>query len=311
MDLIMRKYYGWEFKPALTTAIHKMASDLSIRNVNVQFKESIPTAAINRHGQILITNIKDDAVMSQLDLQKFTGFGLHELLHRKFTDFDAIDTSKSPYLLGLHNAIEDAFIENRAVRQALTGNVQGLLGLLIDTMATKAMDEVTDWSDPSQYPFALAVYARKHGQVRVPLAKGLRPIFDEACSRLERANGTADTWKIAEWVYKQLMTQPEPPTTEPPVDKRKEGSQDDPSEPPDEPTEPSNDEGEGDPQDEADEGTGEVKTPRKPSGKDVKPRSTEPDVDVPAGAIGGGSTSETDIRKQGYHVGSKQWTISI
>ena len=304
----MRKYFGWEFKPALTTAIHKMASDLSIRRVNVQFKESIPTAAINRHGQILITNIKDDAVMSQLDLQKFTGFGLHELLHRKFTDFDAIDTSKSPYLIGLHNAIEDAYIENRAVRQALTGNVQGLLGLLIDTMATKALDEVSDWSDPSQYPFALAVYARKHGQVRVPLAKGLRPIFDEACSRLERANGTADTWKIAEWVYEQLLT-PTPP--EPPVGPTEPPPQDEPTEPPVGPTGPSNEEGEGDPQDEEDEGTGEAKTPRKGNGKDVKPRSTEPDVDVPADSVGGGATSETDIRKQGYHVGSKQWTISI
>ena len=307
----MRKYYGWEFKPALTTAIHKMASDLSVRRVNVQFKESIPTAAINRHGQIYITNIKDDAVMSQLELQKFTGFGLHELLHRKFTDFDQIDTSKSPYLIGLHNAIEDAYIENRAVRMALTGNAQGLLGLLIDTMANQALVEVKDWSDPAQYPFALAVYARKHGQVRVPLAKGLRPIFDEACSRLEQANGTADTWKIAEWVYKQLMTQPEPPTTEPPVDKRKEGSQDDPSEPPDEPTEPSNDEDEGDPQDEADEGTGEAKTPRRANGRDVNPRSTEPDVDLPPESKSGGATSETDIRKEGYHVDTKRWTISI
>ncbi len=307
----MRKYYGWEFKPALTTAIHKMASDLSVRRVNVQFKESIPTAAINRHGQIYITNIKDDAVMSQLELQKFTGFGLHELLHRKFTDFDQIDTSKSPYLIGLHNAIEDAYIENRAVRMALTGNAQGLLGLLIDTMANQALVEVKDWSDPAQYPFALAVYARKHGQVRVPLAKGLRPIFDEACSRLEQANGTADTWKIAEWVYKQLMTQPEPPTTEPPVDKRKEGSKDDPSEPPDEPTEPSNDEDEGDPQDEADEGTGEAKTPRRANGRDVNPRSTEPDVDLPPESKSGGATSETDIRKEGYHVDTKRWTISI
>ncbi len=300
----MRKYFGWEFKPALTAAIHKMASDLSIRKVNVQFKESIPTAAINRHGQIYITNIKDDAVMSQLELQKFTGFGLHELLHRKFTDFDQIDTSKSPYLIGLHNALEDAYIENRAVRQALTGNAQGLLGLLIDTMANQALVEVKDWSDPAQYPFALAVYARKHGQVRVPLAKGLRPIFDAACSRLESANSTQDTWKIAEWVYKQLMT-PTPP--EPPVNKRV----DSPTEPPDSPTEPSNDEGEGDPQDEADEGTGEAKTPRRPNGKDVNPRSTEPDVDLPPEAIGGGSTCETDIRKEGYHVDTKRWTISI
>ena len=300
----MRKYFGWEFKPALTAAIHKMASDLSVRRVNVQFKESIPTAAINRHGQIYITNIKDDAVMSQLELQKFTGFGLHELLHRKFTDFDQIDTSKSPYLIGLHNALEDAYIENRAVRMALTGNAQGLLGLLIDTMANQALVEVKDWSDPKQYPFALAVYARKHGQVRVPLAKGLRPIFDAACSRLESANSTQDTWKIAEWVYKQLMT-PTPP--EPPVNKRV----DSPTKPSDSPTEPSNDEGEGDPQDEADEGTGEAKTPRRPNGKDVNPRSTEPDVDLPSEAIGGGSTSETDIRKEGYHVDTKRWTISI
>jgi hypothetical protein len=157
MDLIMRKYFGWEFKPALTAAIHKIAADCEIRNVNVQFKESIPTAAINRHGQILITNIKDDAVMSQLDLQKFTGFGLHELLHRKFTDFDQIDTSKSPYLLGLHNAIEDAYIENRAVRMALTGNAQGLLGLLIDTMATQALSRsrigLTPLSTPSPSRF--------------------------------------------------------------------------------------------------------------------------------------------------------------
>ena len=95
------------------------------------------------------------------------------------------------------------------------------------------------------------------------------------------------------------MTPPEPPP------------QDDPSEPPDEPTEPSNDEGEGDPQDEADEGTGEVKSPRKPNGKDVKPRSTEPDVDLPPESKSGGATAETDIRKDGYHVGTKRWTISI
>jgi hypothetical protein len=171
-------------------------------------------------------------------------------------------------------------------------------------MANQALVEVKDWSDPAQYPFALAVYARKHGQVRVPLAKGLRPIFDAACSRLESANSTQDTWKIAEWVYKQLMT-PTPP--EPPVNKRV----DSPTKPSDSPTEPSNDEGEGDPQDEADEGTGEAKTPRRANGKDVNPRSTEPDVDLPPESKSGGATSETDIRKEGYHVDTKRWTISI
>ena len=310
----MRKYFGWEFKPALTAAIHKMASDLSIPRVNVSFQQCIPTAAINRHGAMLITNIKDDAVLTPLELQKFTGFGLHELLHRKYTDFNAIDTSKSPYLLGLHNAIEDAYIENRAVREKLTGNAHGLLGLLIDTMAGQALVEVNDWTDPKQYPFALAVYARKHGQVVVPLASGLRPIFDEACLRLESARSTQETWQIALWVYKQLsaLDKPKPPVNKPPVDKREDGPQDGPSEPSDGPTEPSNDDGEGDPQGEADKGAGKAKSPRKPNGKDVTPRSTEPDVDLPYESSSGGSTSESDIRKNGYHVRPvKRWTISI
>jgi hypothetical protein len=309
MDLIMRKYFGWEFKPALTAAIHKMAADLSIQRVNVSFQQSIPTAAINRHGQMLITNIKDDAVLSLLELQKFTGFGLHELLHRKWTDFNAIDASKSPYLLGLHNAIEDAYIENRAVREKLTGNAQGLLGLLIDTMAGQALVEVKDWADPKQYPFALAVYARKHGQVRVPLASGLRPIFDEACSRLQSANSTNDTWQIALWVYAQLLALDKP--KDKPKDKPEGGPKDGPTKPQDGPTGPDQGEGEGDPQGEADKGAGEAKVPRYPSGKDVTPRSTEPDVDLPPEACGSGSTSQTDIRRDGYHVGSKRWTISI
>ena len=303
----MRKYFGWEFKPALTAAIHKMAADLSIQRVNVTFQDFIPTAAINRHGAMLITNIKDDAVLSPLELQKFTGFGLHELLHRKYTDFNAIDMEKSAYLLGLHNAIEDAYIENRAVREKLTGNAQGLLGLLIDTMATRALDEVKDWSDPKQYPFALAVYARQHGQVLVPLASGLRPIFDEACHRLKSARSTSDTWQIALWVYAQLVA----------LDKPKNKPKDSPAKPSDSPTAPSKDKGEGDPQGDADKGTGEAKTPRKgktprcPEGTDVDPRSTEPDVKLPPDSCSGGSTSQTDIRKDGYHVGSKRWTISI
>ena len=303
----MRKYFGWEFKPALTAAIHKMAADLSVQRVNVTFQDFIPTAAINRHGAMLITNIKDDAVMSPLELQKFTGFGLHELLHRKYTDFNAIDMEQSAYLLNLHNAIEDAYIENRAVREKLTGNAQGLLGLLIDTMATRALDEVKDWSDPKQYPFALAVYARQHGQVLVPLASGLRPIFDEACHRLKSARSTSDTWQIALWVYAQLVA----------LDKPKNKPKDSPAKPSDSPTAPSKDKGEGDPQGDADKGAGEAKTPRKgkttrcPEGTDVDPRSTEPDVKLPPDSCSGGSTSQTDIRKDGYHVGSKRWTISI
>jgi hypothetical protein len=80
--MIKSKYFGWEFKPALTAAIHKIASDLGLGTVKVTFRADIPTAAINRQGQIYITNIADDAVLTRQDLERFTGFALHELLHR-------------------------------------------------------------------------------------------------------------------------------------------------------------------------------------------------------------------------------------
>jgi len=36
--MIKAKYFGWEFKPALTAAIHKIASDLGLGNVKVTFR---------------------------------------------------------------------------------------------------------------------------------------------------------------------------------------------------------------------------------------------------------------------------------
>lgn len=198
------KYYGWEFKPALTAAIHKMASDLGMSKVDVTFRSDIPTAAINRQGRIFIQNIKDDAVLNRSDLEQFTGYALHELLHWKYTNFGVMEQSNIKYLIQLHNGIEDAWIENRAIANKLTGNVAQLLGSLIDRMAAEGLREVTDWADPRQYPFALAVYARKHSTIKVPLADGLQPLFDHACLRLNNCQSTADTWAIAEWLFNEL-----------------------------------------------------------------------------------------------------------
>jgi len=332
--MIKAKYFGWEFKPALTAAIHKIASDLGLGTVKVTFHSDIPTAAINRQGQIYITNIADDAVLTRADLERFTGFALHELLHWKYTNFSAIDTSKVNYLIQLHNALEDAFIENTAIEDELTGNVEHLLSVLIDGMATEALAEVADWSDPRQYPFVLAVYARKHGMVTVPLAKGLKPIFDEACARLHRCNNTHATWSLAEWLFDQLCNglPPQPPVQpEPPVQP--------PTNPTDEPSDqpdgdnPSDDEGDGDtpskggkpptsPADEGDGGedVGEAKSPvkevkDKPNGAKhkviVKPRSTEPTADVGESAKSGGSTGEWSIKENGYHLGSRKWTVTV
>ena len=331
------KYFGWEFKPALTAAIHKIASDLNLPNVKVVFRADIPTAAINRQGHIYITNIADDAVLTRGDLEQFTGFALHELLHWKYTNFKAIDQKAVSYLVQLHNGLEDAFIENRAVQRKLTGNVEQLLSTLINRMAAEGLAEVTDWSDPCQYPFALAVYARKHGTVKVPLAKGLRPLFDIACKRLDTCNDTYETWAVAEWLFKELCNiqppqppvQPEPPV-QPPVNPQpptgsddgepcdngdpsdqEGGNKDAPTKDGEPPTSPANEEGE----------AGDAKTPVKrtkerPDGSKVKvivnPRSTEPTPNVPESAKAGGSTGDWHVTKDGYHVSDvQQWKINF
>ena len=332
--MIKAKYFGWEFKPALTAAIHKIASDLGLSNVKVSFRADIPTAAINRQGQIYITNIADDAVLTHADLERFTGFALHELLHWKYTNFSAIDSSQVSYLLQLHNGLEDAFIENTAIANKLTGNVEHLLTVLIDNMAAQGLAEVADWSDPRQYPFALAVYARKHGTVTIPLAKGLQPIFDAACVRLNRCQSTRDTWTVAEWVYAQLCNLQPPVQPEPPVQPPTNPT-DDPTDQPDDGN-PSDDEGgdqDGDtprkggkpptsPADDGDGGedVGDAKSPvkhvkEKPNGAKVKtivkPRSTEPTADVGESAKSGGSTGEWAITDNSYHLGSRKWAVTV
>jgi len=330
------KYFGWEFKPALTAAILKIASDLGLGSVKVTFRADIPTAAIDRQGQIYITNIADDAVLTRADLERFTGFALHELLHWKYTNFNAIDTDQVSYLLQLHNALEDAFIENTAIQRKLTGNVEHLLTVLIDGMAAQGLAEVKDWSDPRQYPFALAVYARKHGTVVVPLAKGLKPIFDEACVRLNKCQSTRDTWDLAVWLFAQLCNelpvQPEPPV-QPPTNPT--NPTDEPSDQPDgdNPDEGGDEGGDQDgptkggkpltsPVDEGDGGedVGDAKSPvkdvkDKPNGGKhktiVKPRSTEPTADVGESSKSGGSTGEWSIKENGYHLGNRKWTVTV
>lgn len=145
--------------------------------------------------------------MTHRDLIKWVGFGVHELLHAMYTNFDARGDSR--YLDYLHNAVEDAWIEHTGINRVLTGNIEPLLADLMDNMVTEAMKSVTDWADPAQYPFVLAVYLRKHAKTKVPLADGLEPIFAEAAVRLNSARTSYDTLAIAEWVLEQLNAMPE------------------------------------------------------------------------------------------------------
>jgi hypothetical protein len=334
----MRTYRGHEFKRAVTLAIHKICADLGRDPVQIHWGDT-QSASISNRGYLCLANVRDDAVLTKADLMRYVGYGVHELLHWTYTNFDATRKGwdHSQYVAQLHNALEDAFIEHKGIKASLTGNIEELLTALINSVVAESLTEVTDWSNPAQYPFVLAVYARKHGTVDIPLAKGLKPIFDAACVRLNRCQSTRDTWDLAVWVFAQLCNelpvqppvQPEPPV-QPPTNPT-----DEPSDQPDNGN-PSDDEGgdqDGDtptkggkpptsPADEGDGGedVGDAKSPvkdvkEKPNGAKhktiVKPRSTEPTADVGESSKSGGSTGEWSIKENGYHLGNRKWTVTV
>jgi hypothetical protein len=275
------KYLGWEFRDAIAAACHKICADLSLDPVTVGWKGGITTAAINSHGNIFLSYVRDDAVMTRAHLMQYTGFVVHELLHRKYTDFSARHGNE--YIDQLTNALEDARIEHLAIDNQLTGNVTALLETLIGKMVGDALSEVTDWSEPRQYPFVLAVYARKHATTKIPLAYGLAPIFDEAVSRLANSKTTVEVVNIAIWVYEKLQRLPQP-----------KGA----PKPPKASTSPSNEPGEGDGEGEGDRPSKEAGQPGKSSqpgspGKATAPRGSlasnvEPQIDAGKEAGSGG-----------------------
>lgn len=201
----MKRINGIEFRQGVEKAAFKIAADLGMK-ISIEWANSITTAAINDSGHIYLSSVADDAVVTQTLLDKYIGFVIHELLHRKYTDFSA--RSPDQYLAQLHNAVEDAWIERNGINANLTGNIAPLLTTLIDGMVNEANSTVKDWSNPAQYPFVLAVYLRDHAAVKCPLAEGLDPIFHAAFTRLDSCKNSNDTLELARWVYHQLRALP-------------------------------------------------------------------------------------------------------
>jgi uncharacterized protein YegL len=215
------KYKGFEFRNAIVAACHKIASDLGLGSVTVAFHAGVQTACINAHGDIRLANVKDDAILTHADLQRYAGFVLHELLHRKYTNFNVRDGND--YIDSLHNAVEDAWIEHNAITQKLTGNAEGLLSALVDGMVTDALaDTRFQPFHPQSYPFVLAIYLRKHATVKVPLAQGLEPIFEQAAVKLAKCNDSEDTLEVARWVFDQLKQVNKPKAKKPKQPKQPE-----------------------------------------------------------------------------------------
>ena len=198
--------HGHELHEAVEMACYKVCSALGLRPVTVEWSPYVPTAAISQSGRIVLKDVAADAVVHKVMLERYVGFVVHELLHRKYTDFSARDGRQ--YVDSLHNAVEDIWIERQGIKAGLTGNITHLLTVLINGMVSEAMADKIDWADPRQYPFALAVHGRRYAR-RVPLAQGLGPIFDEASKRIDNCLNSHDTLAVAIWVFNQLQALPQ------------------------------------------------------------------------------------------------------
>lgn len=199
----MKSFYkGYELRQGVETFIHKLCKALGRNPVRIDWVDWISTAGMSASGELVLCDIADDATVPRHVFEEYCGFGAHELCHHAYTDFDA--RSKIQYVDQLHNAVEDAWIEHKAIRLNMTGNIENLFSSLVDSMVTKALANVPDWSAPEQYPFALAIYLRNHAKTKVPLAIGLEPIFIQAKVMLVDCKNSHDTLKVAQWVFNQL-----------------------------------------------------------------------------------------------------------
>lgn len=195
-------YKGYEVRAGIMSLGYKVCTYLGLHQVSIGWRYGISTACINSRGVLWLADIADDAVVSRAVFEDYCGFVIHELLHRKYTDFSV--RGDTPYVQRLHNAVEDVWIERNAVKGKLTGNIEALLANLINNMIDKAFDADVDWANPLQYPFVFAAHGRRYAK-RVPLADGLKPIFDKASDMIDDCTSSADTLDVAKWIMGQLM----------------------------------------------------------------------------------------------------------
>jgi Mg-chelatase subunit ChlD len=223
----MKRYKGYQFKQAVEELTRKIAKEISAKIADIEWRSDIPTAGTNTHGDIYFADVADDATLYDIDVQRYVGFAVHELLHRRYTDFSV--TGDNHYLDQLHNACEDAWIEHTGIDESLTGNIGGLLTALLDQMVGEANATVEDWADPRQYPFIFAVYLRRHLNCHVPVPEGLEPIIVQASKDILACQSSRDTLRVAEWIMSQLKGLPDTPPQ--PAQKPSKDASKGPSEP--------------------------------------------------------------------------------
>jgi len=189
---------GFEARAGLESFARTLCGSLGLPPVKVRWSD-ISTAAISQGGTMYLSDIGDATKVPRNILARYAGYIVHELLHRKWTDFKARDPRR--YVDRLHNALEDAWIERKAIGAGLTGNVEPLLHTLLRGLIDEAQG--VDFAALENLPFSLAVYTRRYG-ITVPVPAALLPVWKEAAHRLDACTSSHDTLEVARWVFEQI-----------------------------------------------------------------------------------------------------------
>ena len=305
---------GYEFKRVVETTLRKLESNLG----NKKFKiaeiswADIQTAQIapTNYGFIIrLADVKDHVTIKNVLVDKYLGFVIHELLHAMYSDFKP--KADTPYLAQMFNAVEDVWIERKAVKNQILGNIENVLKNTIDIMISKANDNGVDWFAPEQYPFVFACFGRHYAK-DVPLAEGLETIFTQASSMIDRCVGSNQCLDVARWIVDQLQElDDQEPDGQPKPESQGQGQ------------------GEGEGQegaqdasgtptgDQNGEGEGEVSADNKNAPKARKPDlqkavEVEPKCKLPKGVgIGGSYSKDANLEKDGYHVRPNQHPTNL
>lgn len=195
-------YKGYEFKAGLNTFVQKLLAVSGKNSFEVIFKGQ--GAATNCYSTIYLPEVRDDAVLSRAQLQRYTGYILHEWSHVQYTSAVQVD-NRHPnpvYLRQLWNALEDGWIEGKTIDSGVVPNASTLFTALVNGIYRDALAANIDWHDPRQWPFALAVWSRKYVTLRPPVPVDVAVIFDRAVIR--GASCSEDNLNIARDVYTQL-----------------------------------------------------------------------------------------------------------
>lgn len=282
------------FKPsvlvpdALVAMESNLKAILAMCNVRVASLEcrvdaDTGTASITHHQtpnglliRVFFPALKTTHRLTKQELDRWTGYFIHEICHALHTDEMAWIKACRAGLNALVNGMEDVRIERKMIRSATVDNAKERLVELLDYVANRPAPKGAQEYNPNDMrslPWTLAIigrvklngYAIQAGhKAYAKLNPAMRRLVDSALAKLDKAKNTTDVLAIAEWIQATSAKPQAPVNSRPGEGEGKESGAGEPSEGAGKPSKPKGaDEGEDKPKGAgeapkgADEGEGE------------------------------------------------------